>query len=163
MQNNKIVSIQLIDTAIENLGDIVNDMLFVGGSIVPLLFTHGGNYFRTTRDVDCVIDVKALVDYYNFTDKLKQAGFKEVAGDNAPICRWYKEDCIIDVMPTSDIIGFTNVWYSPAFKHPIVYSTTNGVNIKVISPVYFIATKLEAFNNRGNKDFMAKSMSRSIN
>lgn len=39
MQKNKIVIIQLIDVAIENLGDIANDMLFVGGSIVPLLFT----------------------------------------------------------------------------------------------------------------------------
>jgi hypothetical protein len=81
MQKNRIISIQLINAAIESLGDIANDMLFVGRSIVPMLFTSGDNYFRSTNDVDCVIDVKALVDYYNFTDKLKQIGFKEVIDD----------------------------------------------------------------------------------
>ncbi len=155
MQKNRIISIQLIDAAIESLADIANDILFVGGSIVPLLFTSGDDYFRSTNDVDCVIDVEALVDYYNFTDKLKQIGFKEVIENDAPICRWHKDDCIIDVMPTSDIIGFSNTWYAPAFKHPVVYPIKSGVTIKVISPVYFIATKLEAFNNRGNGDFMA--------
>ena len=155
MQKNKIVTIQLIDVAIENLGDIANDMLFGGGSIVPLLFTSNDNYFRATKDVDCVIDVEALVDYYKFTDKLKQVGFKEVSEDVAPICRWYKDGCLIDVMPTANIIGATNTWYAPAFKNPITYSAGNGVTVNIISPVYFIATKLEAFNNRGNNDFMA--------
>ncbi len=155
MQKNKIVTIKLIDVAIENLGDIANDMLFVGGSIVPLLFTSNDNYFRATKDVDCVIDVEALVDYYKFIDKLKQVGFKEVSEDGAPICRWYKDDCLIDVMPTTNIIGSTNTWYAQAFKHPIIYSALNGVTVNVISPVYFVATKLEAFNNRENKDFMA--------
>lgn len=154
MQKNKIVTIQLIDAAIEHLGDIANEMLFVGGSIVPLLFTSNDNYFRATKDVDCVINVEALVDYYVFTDKLKQIGFKEVSEDGAPICRWHKDDLVIDVMPTANIMGFTNTWYAPAFKHPITYSAGNGITVNIISPVYFIATKLEAFNNRGNNDFI---------
>lgn len=155
MQKSKIVIAQLIDVAIENLGTIANDMLFVGGSIVPMLFTSGDNYFRATRDVDCVIDVQALVDYYEFTYRLKQAGFVEVSEDGSPICRWHKEDCIIDIMPTTDIIGFTNSWYAPAFKHPVKYFINVKTTINVISAVYFIATKLEAFRSRGNGDFIA--------
>lgn len=29
-----------------------------------------------------------------------------------------------------------------------------GVNIRVVSPLYFLATKLEAFANRGNNDLL---------
>ena len=154
MQDSKIAIAQLIDIALENLGDIANDMMFVGGSIVPLLFTSSDTYFRATRDVDCVIDVKALVDYYKFTDRLKQVGFKEISEENAPICRWRKDDCIIDVMPTTGIIGFTNPWYASAFRHPEIHTVTKDISVKVISAVYFIATKLEAFTNRGNNDFI---------
>lgn len=155
MPKNKIVIAQLIDVAIENLGEIANEMLFVGGSIVPLLFTSGDTYFRSTRDVDCVIDVEALVDYYEFTTKLKLIGFKEISEEDAPICRWHKNDCLIDVIPTTDIIGFTNSWYHAAFKYPVTYHVKGSMHIKVISAVYFIATKLEAFNNRGKNDFLA--------
>ena len=155
MPDNKIAIIHLINVAVENLGAIANEMMFVGGSIVPLLFTSGDTYFRSTRDVDCVIDVKALVDYYKFTNKLKVAGFQEVSDADAPICRFRKNDCVIDIMPTTDVIGFTNSWYEPAFKHPVEYYVNDAISIKVISAVYFIATKLEAFTNRGNHDFMA--------
>lgn len=152
MQNNNIATVAF-DIAIHELGAISNDILFVGGSIVPLLFTSDSNYFRATLDVDCVINVEALVDYYGFVAKLKHQGFKEMMNDNEPICRLAKNDIVVDIMPTSNVIGFTNSWYLPAFNNPTIYHA-NGFSIRVISAVYFIATKLEAFQNRGKNDFM---------
>lgn len=124
MQSNKIAIVQL-NTAVNELGELSRDMLFVGGSIVPLLFTSNSNYFRATRDIDCVINVTALVDYYQFVEKLKQIGFKEMVEDDSPICRWSKSDLVIDIIPTTNVLGFTNSWYLPAFNNPVIHNVDN--------------------------------------
>ncbi len=153
MQSNSIIIVQL-SAAVHELGEIANEMLFVGGSVIPLFFTSNDNYFRATHDVDCVINVEALVDYYRFIKKLKQCGFRESTEEDSPICRWHKGEVVIDVTPTKNLLGFTNSWYLPAFSKPDLYSV-NGVNIKIIPVVYFIAAKLEAFHGRGNNDIIS--------
>ena len=155
-----LYSINILNIAIENLEDIANEIMFVGGAVVPWLFTEESSGYRVTRDADCVIDIEGLADYYKFIDKLKATGFTENqllndnGEDNIPICRWYKGDCIIDIMPTTPVLGFTNRWYAPAFQNK-QRCYISGKQINLISPVYFIATKIEAFNGRGNNDFMA--------
>ena len=55
-------------------------------------------------------------------------------------------------MPTQgDILGFTNIWYQPGFENPVI-QTLGEEQIKIFSPAYFIASKLEAFKGRGNND-----------
>lgn len=40
-------------------------------------------------------------------------------------------------------------------KYAFIYPLTESVSINVVSSPYFFATKLEAFQTRGNSDFMA--------
>jgi hypothetical protein len=59
-------------------------------------------------------------------------------------------------MPLNEtILGFSNRWYTPAVKAATIHELLNGINIKVVTPPYFCATKLEAFANRGKGDFLA--------
>lgn len=68
------------------------------------------------------------------------------------ICRYTVKGLIVDVMPTkSDILGFTNRWYQPGFKNAITH-ILGEEQIKIFSLPYFLASKLEAFVDRGNKD-----------
>lgn len=73
--------------------------------------------------------------------------------EGAPICRWRHGQLFIDVMPTSaDILGFSNRWYAPAIAaaHHVLIA---DLRLRVITPVYFVATKLDAFRSRCENDF----------
>jgi hypothetical protein len=54
-----------------------------------------------------------------------------------------------------DVLGFSNRWYPPAIESASTLSI-GGSEIRIVSPVYFVATKLEAFHGRG-ADHMAMS------
>ena len=76
--------------------------------------------------------------------------------EGAPICRWILEDIVVDIMPTSArVLGFTNSWYAEAMAHATRRELEPGLSIRVVTPPYFIATKLEAFADRGKGDFVA--------
>jgi hypothetical protein len=56
-------------------------------------------------------------------------------------------------MPTSaEVLGISNRWYVPALQHA-EQRTVGGVSIRVVSAPYFLATKLEAFDGRGEEDY----------
>ena len=56
-------------------------------------------------------------------------------------------------MPTDpSILGFSNLWYSPALKNAKVIGIEEH-QIRVITAPYFLATKLEAFRGRGTADY----------
>lgn len=143
-----IVSVALVARA---LGSLTDDLVLVGGCAVGLLITDtAGPPIRATQDVDLVTEVATLGDYYKLTDQLKERGFRE-KGDI--ICRWCKGPLIVDVMPTTALLGFANSWYPLAIRDVRQYRFQDGQTINVISAPLFIATKLESFNGRGNGDY----------
>ena len=59
----------------------------------------------------------------------------------------------VDFMPDdAKILGYSNLWYSEAFVSAQPYKLTEAITIKLLTPTYFIATKLEAYQGRGNND-----------
>ena len=56
-------------------------------------------------------------------------------------------------MPTGEnVLGFSNKWYPEGYKNALEYKIDEDHVIKILSAPYFIATKLEAFKNRGKND-----------
>jgi hypothetical protein len=56
-------------------------------------------------------------------------------------------------MPTDEsILGFSNRWYAPAIASAQTVEIA-GARIRLVTPPYFIATKFQAFNGRGNNDY----------
>ncbi len=51
------------------------------------------------------------------------------------------------------MLGFENKWYPIAFEMAENYKLDEFI-IKLIHPIYFLATKFEAYNNRGNRDIL---------
>ena len=90
---------------------------------------------------------------------MRDLGFTNDA-HNGPICRWkmpYLGGTLkVDAIPINgEVLGFHNQWYEDAVKHSISYTLDDTLTIKILTLSYFLATKLEAFNNRGNRDFGA--------
>ncbi len=74
-----------------------------------------------------------------------------------PVCRWLLASGIkLDLMPTKpEVLGFSNRWFSAAFDHALEHELSSGAVIRVVTGPYFLATKLEAFHDRGGGDYMA--------
>lgn len=55
------------------------------------------------------------------------------------------------------ILGFENRWHWPGLAHAVDRALPSGATIRAIPPPYLLATKLEAFENRGGNDFLASA------
>jgi hypothetical protein len=120
-----------------------------------LITDRGAPPIRATIDVDVLVEVSSLASYYTFAEKLRKLGFSEDMRPEAPICRWVKDELVLDVMPThSDILGFGNQWYALAFTAARFVSLPSSSKIRILPAPYFLATKFEAFQGRGREDYL---------
>ena len=149
-------NLEMLRRAVVNLGGLKDELVFVGGCTTELFITdQAAAQPRQTKDVDTIVEAASYAEYISFAEKLKAVGFREDTSENAPLCRWIKESTILDVMPLDEkTLGFTNRWYRPAMETAEDYELLAGNNIRVISPVYFCATKMEAFDGRGQEDYL---------
>ena len=142
---------QLIQT-VRALGDLSDELVFLGGSIVGLLITDAGSEpARATADVDAIVQVASRLEYHRIGERLLAKGFG--ADPHGPICRYINGALVIDVMPLSEeILGFSNPWYPTAMQQHTRFALTDALQINVVTAPVFIATKLEAFHARGSSD-----------
>lgn len=152
MQDTNIVAVEL---AAQSLGPLMDELVLVGGCAVGLLVTDKARPpVRETIDVDLLTEVTPLANYYAFSERLVERGFKQRPTENV-ICRWFKGDQIIDVMPTDpEVLGFTNRWYESALNDAVLCLLPSGRQVRVITAPHFLATKLVAFASRGNGDYV---------
>src|SRR6266702_6547119 len=52
------------------------------------------------------------------------------------------------------ILEFKNRWYESAMETPEERELEPGLMVLMVSPVYFCASKLEAFGDRGKNDYL---------
>ena len=157
MINNKDINIRMIIHVAKRLGDLKDKVVFVGGCATGLFITDPAMpEVRVTQDVDVIVDVASWVEYYRIEEALRSRGFKQDMSENAPVCRWLVDAIKVDIMPTQeDILGFSNRWYLPAIKNADHIEMEKELTIQLVTPPYFLATKIEAFKGRGGGDYMA--------
>lgn len=143
----------LIAKALDELRDQV---IFVGGCATGLLVTlERAQVIRPTDDVDIVAQVMTTAEYHQLEAQLRSKGFEQDMSADAPICRWRYKGIAVDVMPTDEkILGFANRWYPLSTQTAEWVTLNTEVSIRLISAPAFIATKLEAFTNRGKGDML---------
>lgn len=128
------------------------EVVFTGGAIVGLLLTdRAATDVRPTDDVDAIVAAARYSNYAFLQDDLRKLGFMhDMEGPN---CRFLLHGLKVDIMPSEGrILGFTNTWYDYAIKTAVEYVLPDGTSIRLISAPAFIATKLEAFYDRGKGD-----------
>jgi predicted nucleotidyltransferase len=157
MIKNKDINIRMIIHVAKRLGDLRDKVVFVGGCATGLFITDPAMpEVRATQDVDVIVEITSRMEYYRLEEELRSRGFKQDMSENAPACRWLVDVIKVDIMPTQeDILGFSNRWYLPAIKNADHIELENELTIKLVSPPYFLATKIDAFKGRGGGDYMA--------
>jgi predicted nucleotidyltransferase len=151
MNSSNLEKLSLVARA---LGELRERIVFVGGATVDLYASApGAPDARPTIDVDCMVDVKSLADYYALEDILRKKGFRHDQRDSAPICRWTWEEVAVDIIPSrSDILGFSNEWYTDGLLHAVEIELDPTFSIKILGVEYYLASKLVALKNRGMRD-----------
>lgn len=150
-------NIALLNIVADHLGDVLcEEVVFVGGAVAGLLITDPAMpSIRPTEDVDLIVEAVTLRDYHQVEQTLRARGFEQDLRPAAPICRWCVGSVTVDVMPTLEtILGFSNQWYPLALATALPIALPSGRHIRIIAAPVFLATKLEAFDGRGNADFL---------
>jgi len=149
-------NIEILEIAAQALGPVCDDLVFLGGCASALLITDpAAAPVRVTRDVDTVAEIGSTAEYYELGKRLRKCGFDVDQSKGAPTCRWVGHGIILDVMPTNEkILGFANAWYAGAVNTAGTFTLPSGTSIRLIDAAHFLATKLVAFDGRGDEDYV---------
>ena len=158
----KIQEIMLQRVADALGADFLREVAFVGGCTTGLLITDEASLdaVRFTDDVDLIVHVMGRGSWYRLQQDLATKGFRSSPEDEV-LCRMRLRDesatdLIVDFMPDdASILGFSNRWYADALREAGDHALPSGTVIRVVTPAYFLGTKLEAFRGRGNNDPLA--------
>ncbi len=146
--------IQLLHEVASALKELREDVVFVGGATLSLYVDPVARpEARTTLDVDCVVELTSNSARIKLETSLERFGFRHDTSDGAPLCRWIVGDIPVNVMPTDEkVLGFSNVWYGPGIANARRTVLDSGVGIRIFSPAFFLASKIQALLNRGILD-----------
>jgi predicted nucleotidyltransferase len=110
---------------------------------------------RVTQDVDAVVAITTLSEYHSLGGALRARGFSQRLAQGDPPYRWVYAGAMLDVMPIAEsVLGFSNRWYEAAMRAAVSVELRPGLRIRLVTPPYFVATKLEAFEDRGRGDYL---------
>lgn len=134
------------------------EFAFLGGSVLSLLVTNPDvDAIRVTKDVDVMMNIRTRSEFHKADKMLERLGFRHDTREDAPICRWIYDDVTVDVLPTTeDVLGWNSKWFAEALAESALI-TVGRRKVRVVTAPYFVAFKLEAFEDRGAGDFVTSA------
>lgn len=155
MLKNQTINLKVVEKVALALGELNQEVVYVGGAVVSLHVTDSGaEQPRPTKDIDISVQVSS----YAQMDKLReQLSHKRIfpAPTETVMYRYSFEDILIDFIPFEETpLGPTNKWLKPGFEkaYPIKVGETE---IRILPVSLYLATKWEAFKNRGSDPRMS--------
>lgn len=152
---SQTINLKIVEKVASTLEELNDEVIYVGGAVVSLYVTDAGaEQPRPTKD----IDISVQISTYSQMDQLrKKLATKKIypAPTETIMYRYSYEDILIDFIPYEQTaLGPTNRWLKPGFKkaYPIKIGDTE---IRILPVSLFLATKWEAFKNRGGDPRMS--------
>ncbi|MEI8078988.1 MAG: hypothetical protein WCH61_05090, partial [bacterium] len=109
---------------------------------------------RPTKDVDVLLGTRKRAAHTDMEAALRKHGFRHDMSEGAPICRWWLDDILVDLLPVNqEVWGWESKWFAEALQHARNVETAGGVSVRVVTAPFLLATKLEAFKGRGDFDW----------
>jgi len=151
---DKSAAIHMLEIVADGLKDLHRQVVFVGGATVALYVDDPAvSTPRPTDDVDCTVEIASRTDYYQLEKEVRQLGFKNQATGTGPICRWTYSGITVDIIPSKgSVFGFKNTWYPPGIANAEKVTLPSKSEIAVFTLPYFLASKFEAYRDRGRND-----------
>jgi predicted nucleotidyltransferase len=147
---NRTINISVVAEVAEALQDIKEQIAFVGGAVVSLYTDDpAADEIRPTQDIDMTLNIVNLSHWEKVQEQLGALGFHPDPFAHA-ICSYKYKDIPVDIMATEDgPLGPANPWYKIGFEN-LWTAKAKDQEIKILSAPCYLATKFEAFNDRGS-------------
>jgi hypothetical protein len=139
-----------IRAVLDAFGEDARGFVFIGGCALGLYARATGAPLRATKDVDCISTVSPWVLQEKRLADMCSRGLLRPDPDLQ--CRYRIQGTELDVdvlSPDGFNVGAVNPWFARAALAAITYDAGGGRMVKAITPPYFLATKLAAFQDRG--------------
>jgi hypothetical protein len=151
---SKVINLALVAQVAEGLKELREKMVFIGGAVISLYTDDpAADEIRPTTDIDMTINLANYAEWAKMQERLAELNFYPDP-EGQSICSYKFEKIAIDIMPADDSsIGVSNKWYKPGFKYLQQIELPEEISINILPAPYFLATKLEAFKDRGGNDF----------
>lgn len=146
---NKIINLSTVAEIATALKELKDQMIFIGGAVVSLYVDDTSSIeIRQTTDIDLTINLLNYTQWVKMQERLAALSFYPNPEAHA-ICSYTYKGILVDIMPSENgPIGPANKWYAAGFNN-LWTETIDGMEIKILSVGCFLATKFEAFKDRG--------------
>jgi hypothetical protein len=150
MLKNQHINLKIVEKVALALGELNNEMLYIGGAVVCLYVTdEGAELPRPTKDIDISVKIKTYAQMDRLREKLATKNIYPAPTENV-IYRYCYEDILIDFIPYDETpLGPTNSWLKPGFEKACPVKIGEA-EIKILPVSLFLAAKWETFKSRGN-------------
>ena len=151
---NKTINIGVVGQVAEGLQELREKVVFIGGAVISLYTDDpAADEVRPTKDIDMTINLANFNEWAQMQERLAELDFYPDPEGHSIVSYKYK-NIPVDIMPATDsALSTSNRWYKPGFENLKEVALDNGLRINILPPPYFLATKFEAFNDRGNNDY----------
>ena len=148
--HNKTINIGVVAEVAEGLQQYREQVVFVGGAVISLYTDDpAADEIRPTKDIDFTVNIVDVGEFHKTIEELGKLGFQPDPFGNS-ICSYTYKNYPVDIIPAEDnAFGSTNRWYKIGFED-LWKVNVKDQEIYILSAACFLATKFEAFNNRGN-------------
>lgn len=149
---DKGIDWEAVNTVAEGLSHLRDKVIFVGGATIGLYIDDSAaDELRPTEDIDLTINMgDTYVEEVYMEQQLINLGFSPDASGPS-IVRYNFKSIAVDIIPVNySTRGMSNRWYALGYNDAQFIQLSNGIEIKILSAPFFLATKFEAFNDRGN-------------
>lgn len=152
---NQIINRKATIKVAKALGELNSEVVFVGGAMVAMYIDDpAAEDIRPTKDLDLTFQITTAGKLEELREKLIGKGFIQTHEDDV-ICRFRFDDLLVDVMSTQ-AVGWapSNRWFMPGFEESFSVEL-DDVTIRLMPLPYLLASKMEAFFDRGIQDLYA--------
>lgn len=150
MRNNTFINLKIVAEVAHALGELNAEVVYIGGAIISLYATDdAAEPPRVTTDVDVCVQVTNVSEMETLRERLAQKNiYPDPKGTH--LYRYTYQGILIDFIPFENTpFGPTNPWLKPGFDK--AYQTRiDTIDIAILPVSIFLATKWEAFKNRGS-------------
>lgn len=146
---NRTINLAVVVEVAKALRELKPEVVFVGGAVVSLYAdVPAADDIRPTADIDMTIMLTSFQKWTALQKRLAELGFYPDPFGHS-ICSYKYQDIPVDILPAADgPLGPANRWYAIGFDE-LVITEVHGESIQIFSAPCYLATKIEAFNNRG--------------
>lgn len=147
MLKNRIINLKVVEEVANALGELNNEVVFVGGAVVSIYADDvGADDARPTKDVDISVQISSYGQMDQLREQLSTKGIYPAMTESV-IYRYQLKDILIDFIPTEQTsLGPSNSWLKEGYPHQVKYNFQNK-EINILPVAYYLASKWEAFDS----------------